>query len=194
MIYAECPPRFMRCARIGVERIPGPQGRFTAKATDSGRMPRAIGMPVPRRAREAGREGPVGRPGAALPVARLRRRALLADMAADGGGGRPERGGGGPGGAPPQGPLRLAGWGARPAEGRARSRAPARAGARLPCARPPSRGPGLPRPRSPDCGDSSTRMGGKGPSVTIARAGETTTILRNPPARRNNSARIRTFP
>ena len=76
MIYAECPPRFMRCARIGVERIPGPQGRFTAKATDSGRMPRAIGMPVPRRAREAGREGPVGRLGAALPVARLRRRAL----------------------------------------------------------------------------------------------------------------------
>ena len=52
----------------------------------------------------------------------------------------------------------------------------------------------LASPRSPGCGDSSTRMGGKGPSVTIARPGETPTILRNPPARRNNSARIRTFP
>ena len=49
-------------------------------------------------------------------------------------------------------------------------------------------------PLRPGCGDPSTRMGGKGPSVTIARPGETSTILRNPPARRNNSARIRTFP
>ena len=49
-------------------------------------------------------------------------------------------------------------------------------------------------PLRPGCGDSSTRMGGKGPPVTIARPGETPTILRNPPARRNNSARIRTFP
>lgn len=52
----------------------------------------------------------------------------------------------------------------------------------------------LASPRSPGCGVSSTRMGGKGPSVTIARPGETSTIPRNPPARRNNSARIRTFP
>ena len=44
------------------------------------------------------------------------------------------------------------------------------------------------------CGGSSTRMGGKAPAVTIARAGETPTALRNPPARRNNSGRIRTFP
>lgn len=69
----------------------------------------------------------------------------------------------------------------------------ARAGARLPCARPgphAAHGP----PRSSGCGDPSTRMGGKGQPVTIARPGETPTILRNPPARRNNSARIRTFP
>ena len=44
------------------------------------------------------------------------------------------------------------------------------------------------------CGGSSTRMGGKAPAVTIARAGKTPTALRNPPARRNKSARIRTFP
>lgn len=49
-------------------------------------------------------------------------------------------------------------------------------------------------PLRPGCGDPSTRMGGKGQPVTIARPGETPTILRNPPARRNNSARIRTFP
>lgn len=46
----------------------------------------------------------------------------------------------------------------------------------------------------PGCGGSSTRMGGKAPAVTIARAGKTPTALRNPPARRNKSARIRTFP
>lgn len=51
-----------------------------------------------------------------------------------------------------------------------------------------------PAPLRPGCGDPSTRMGGKGPSVTIARAGETPTALRNPPARRNKSGRIRTFP
>ena len=51
------------------------------------------------------------------------------------------------------------------------------------------------RPRSPPgCGGSSTRRGGKAPAVTIARAGKTPTALRNPPARRNKSARIRTFP
>ena len=77
--------------------------------------------------------------------------------------------------------------------GGVRFRAPARAGARLPCARlgpHAAHGP----PRSSGCGDPSTRMGGKGQPVTIARPGETPTILRNPPARRNNSARIRTFP
>lgn len=53
--------------------------------------------------------------------------------------------------------------------------------------------PGRPSP-PPGCGGSSTRTGGKAPAVTIARAGKTSTALRNPPARRNNSARIRTFP
>ena len=70
---------------------------------------------------------------------------------------------------------------------------PAATSARLPCARlgpHAAHGP----PRSSGCGDPSTRMGGKGQPVTIARPGETPTILRNPPARRNNSARIRTFP
>ena len=53
---------------------------------------------------------------------------------------------------------------------------------------------GTPVPAPPGCGGSSTRMGGKAPAVTIARAGKTPTALRNPPARRNESARIRTFP
>ena len=53
---------------------------------------------------------------------------------------------------------------------------------------------GTPVPAPPGCGGSSTRMGGKAPAVTIARAGKTPTALRNPPARRNKSARIRTFP
>ena len=53
---------------------------------------------------------------------------------------------------------------------------------------------GTPVPALPGCGGSSTRMGGKAPAVTIARAGKTPTALRNPPARRNKSARIRTFP
>lgn len=53
---------------------------------------------------------------------------------------------------------------------------------------------GTPVPAPPGCGGSSTRMGGKAPAVTIARAGKTPTALRNPPARRNKSGRIRTFP
>ena len=82
-----------------------------------------------------------------------------------------------PAGIPPQGhlpvPAGSAGWGARSAGG---NRA------------------GTPVPAPPGCGGSSTRMGGKAPAVTIARAGKTPTALRNPPARRNKSARIRTFP
>ena len=53
---------------------------------------------------------------------------------------------------------------------------------------------GTPVPAPPGCGGSSTRMGGKAPAVTIARAGKTPTALRNPPTRRNKFARIRTFP
>ena len=50
------------------------------------------------------------------------------------------------------------------------------------------------RPSPPGCGAASTTGGGKAPAVTIARAGETRAARPKSPARRNYSARIRTFP